>query len=238
MKSTFLAFFLSSLIGCAAPPEYDVIIRNGMIYDGSGRPPVTGDVAIAGDRLAAIGDVGRATAPIDIDAEGLAVAPGFVNMLSWATDDLVADGRSQGDIRQGVTLEVFGEGWSEGPLNEEMKRVVKKGQGDIKFDIEWTTLGDYMEFLERKGISTNVASFVGATTVRMHELGEENRAPTEDELERMEGLVRQAMEEGALGVGSSPPPSTRRRKSSSSSRRSRPNTTECTSPTCGARGTA
>lgn len=194
---------LVMLAGCGGPPEYDVVLRNGVIYDGSGGPPVTGDVAIAGDTIAAVGDIGGAAGVVEIDVAGLAVAPGFINMLSWATESLIEDGHSQGDIRQGVTLEVFGEGWSMGPLTDSMKAREVRQQGDIKFDIEWTTLGEYLEHLEQRGIATNVASFVGATTVRIHELGYEDRAPTEDELDRMRALVRQAMEEGALGLGSS-----------------------------------
>ena len=194
---------LVALLGCTAPEQYDVLIRNGTIYDGSGQAPYTGDVAIRGDTLAAVGDVGNATARLEIDARGLAVAPGFINMLSWATESLIADGRSQSDIRQGVTLEVFGEGWSMGPWNEAMKKEVLERQGDIKFDIQWTTLGEYLRYLENRGVSCNVASFVGATTVRIHVLGYEDRPPTPEELEEMKQLVRQAMEEGALGVGSS-----------------------------------
>lgn len=194
---------LVALLGCTAPEPYDVLIRNGTIYDGSGQAPYTGDVAIRGDTLAAVGDVGNATARLEIDARGLAVAPGFINMLSWATESLIADGRSQSDIRQGVTLEVFGEGWSMGPWNEAMKKEVLERQGDIKFDIQWTTLGEYLRYLENRGVSCNVASFVGATTVRIHVLGYEDRPPTPAELEEMKQLVRQAMEEGALGVGSS-----------------------------------
>jgi len=195
-------------LACAPPePELesalDVILRNGTVYDGSGGPPRVADVGIQGDRITAIGDLGNTTSPVDIDVEGLVVAPGFINMLSWAGDRLIADGRSQSDVRQGVTLEVFGEGTSGGPLNEEMKIREKASQGDIQFDIEWTTLGEYLSYLETKGISTNVASFVGATTIRIHELGEEDRPPSPVELERMKALVRQAMEEGALGVGSS-----------------------------------
>ncbi|MGH7443857.1 MAG: N-acyl-D-amino-acid deacylase family protein [Longimicrobiales bacterium] len=192
------------LAGCVADaPEYDVVLRGGTIYDGSGGPPVTGDVAIMGDSIVAVGEVGDADGALDIDVTGLAVAPGFINMLSWATTSLIEDGRSLSDIVQGVTLEVFGEGTSEGPLSPEMKAEVEELQGDIKYDVEWTTLGEYLEFLERKGVSTNVASFIGATTVRIHELGYEDRAPTAEELERMKALVRQGMEEGALGVGSS-----------------------------------
>jgi N-acyl-D-amino-acid deacylase len=193
-----------ALVGCAFDaPAYDVIVRGGTLYDGSGAPPVVGDLAIAGDSIVAVGDIGDATAALEIDATGLAVAPGFINMLSWATESLIEDGRSLSDVVQGVTLEVFGEGWSEGPLNDAMKRTVVEQQGDLKFDVAWTTLGEYLEHLEDRGIATNVASFVGATTVRIHELGYEDRAPTPDELDRMRALVRQAMEEGALGVGSS-----------------------------------
>ncbi|HEU4522571.1 MAG TPA: D-aminoacylase [Thermoanaerobaculia bacterium] len=196
MRLTLAAsFFL--LTSCA----HDVVIRNAVIYDGSGSPPVRGSVAIDGDRITAVGDAGRGR--VEIDARGMAVAPGFVNMLSWATESLIADGRSQSDIRQGVTLEVFGEGWSMGPLNDAMKKELVEQQGDIKFDVTWTTLSEYLEHLVRRGISPNVASFVGATTVRIHELGYEDRAPTAAELERMKELVRQAMREGALGVGAS-----------------------------------
>jgi N-acyl-D-amino-acid deacylase len=192
------------LLGSCSPGvDYDVVIRGGTIYDGSGSPPFVGDLAIRGDTIAAIGSLGNARGRVEIDAAGLAVAPGFINMLSWATESLIADGRSQSDIRQGVTLEVFGEGWSMGPLNEAMRREMLERQGDIKYEIPWTTLGEYLEYLVRRGVSTNVASFVGATTVRIHVLGYENRPPTPEEMERMRQLVRQAMEEGALGVGSS-----------------------------------
>lgn len=185
-------------------PSYDVVIRGGTVYDGSGGAPFVGDVAIAGDTIAAIGELaGSAQGQVEIDAEGLAVAPGFINMLSWATESLIEDGRSQSDIRQGVTLEIFGEGSSMGPLNEAMKQEMLEQQGDIKFDITWTTLGEYLEHLVERGVSTNVASFVGATTVRVHEVAYEDRPPTSDELARMQALVRQGMREGALGVGSS-----------------------------------
>jgi N-acyl-D-amino-acid deacylase len=195
---------LMLLLGSCSPRvDYDVVIRGGTIYDGSGSPPFVGDLAIRGDTIAAIGSLGNARGRVEIDAAGLAVAPGFINMLSWATESLIADGRSQSDIRQGVTLEVFGEGWSMGPLNEAMRREMLERQGDIKYEIPWTTLGEYLEYLVRRGVSTNVASFVGATTVRIHVLGYENRPPTPEEMERMRQLVRQAMEEGALGVGSS-----------------------------------
>ena len=195
-----------ALVACRSTPpapRYDVIIRGGAVYDGRGGVPQVADVAISGDRIAAIGALGDATGASEIDARGLAVAPGFINMLSWATESLIVDGRSQADIRQGVTLEVFGEGWSMGPLNETMKKEAVDEQGDLKFEITWTTLGEYLEFLEKKGVSPNVASFVGATTVRIHEVGFADREPTAEELDRMRALVRQAMREGALGVGSS-----------------------------------
>ncbi len=202
MPRTLAALLAVLVIACDAP-QYDVILRGGTIYDGTGSAPITGDVAIAGDSVVAIGDIGRASSANEIDVTGLAVAPGFINMLSWATESLIEDGRSLSDIRQGVTLEVFGEGESMGPMSDTMKALNKALQGDIKYDIAWTTLGEYLEFLERKGVATNVASFIGATTVRIHELGYDDRPPSAEELERMRALVRQAMEEGALGVGSS-----------------------------------
>jgi N-acyl-D-amino-acid deacylase len=183
--------------------RFDVLVRGGTVFDGSGSPGVVMDVAIRGDRIAGIGDFSGASAELVIDAAGLAVAPGFINMLSWATDALIADGRSQSNIRQGVTLEIFGEGLSYGPVNERVGQLLRSRQSDIRYDVEWNTLGGYLEFLERRGVATNVASFVGATTLRIHEIGFENRPPAPDELARMQALVRQAMREGALGVGSS-----------------------------------
>jgi N-acyl-D-amino-acid deacylase len=194
---------LALCAACAPVAEYDVIVRGAAIYDGSGSAPAAGDVAIRGDSIAAVGNIGRARAGVEIDARGLAVAPGFINVLSWATESLLEDGRSQSGIRQGVTLEIFGEGWSMGPLNEAMKKEVVERQGDIKFDVAWTTLAEYLEHLAARGVSTNVASFVGATTVRVHVLGYEDRPPTPPELEQMRLLVRRAMEDGALGLGSS-----------------------------------
>lgn len=192
------------LISCSTPPQsYDLIIRNGMVYDGSGKPPMQADIAVNADTIAFIGDLKNAKGKTEVDAKGLAVAPGFINMLSWATESLIIDGKSQGDIRQGVTLEVFGEGFSMGPLNDKMREELKQEQGDLKFPVEWTTLGEYLTFLEKRGVSCNVASFMGATTARIHVLGYEDRAPTPEELQKMQDLVRQAMEEGALGVGSS-----------------------------------
>ncbi len=190
--------------GCQAPPQYDVVIRGGTVYDGSGSEPVQADVGILDSRIAAVGNLEAAVGKTEIDVTGLAVAPGFINMLSWATESLILDGRSQSDIRQGVTLEVFGEGRSMGPLNEAMKTQTRESQPeDARYEINWTTLGEYLESLVDRGIATNVASFVGATTIRVHELGYENRPPTPEELQRMQQLVAQAMEEGALGVGSS-----------------------------------
>lgn len=184
-------------------PRYDVIIRNGTIYDGSGRAPYRGDVALKGDRVVAIGPRVAGSAPREVDARGLAVAPGFINMLSWATESLLVDGRSQSDIRQGVTLEVMGEGWSMGPLNPAMKAQQVSRQGDLKYPVTWTTLGEYLGTLERRGVSTNAASYVGAATVRIHELGERDVDPTPAQLARMRALVARAMDEGAMGVGSS-----------------------------------
>ncbi len=194
---------LGLCVGVTAAADYDVLIRNGLIYDGSGKAPFKGDVAVKDETIAAVGQLRGARGKTELDGKGLAVAPGFINMLSWATESLIEDGRSQSDIRQGVTLEIFGEGVSMGPLNEAMKQDMREQQGDIKFPIEWTTLAQYLDYLAKRGVSCNVASFVGATTVRIHELGYANRPPTPAELERMKNLVRQAMEEGALGVGSS-----------------------------------
>jgi N-acyl-D-amino-acid deacylase len=185
-----------------AQNQYDVVIRGGMIYDGSGRKPIVGDVALRGDSIAAIGASIRDRGAKEINARGLAVAPGFINMLSQAYESLIEDGRSQGDIRQGVTLEVMGEGESMGPLTDSMKTVILSQQADIKYPVTWTTLGGYLDTLVAKGISTNIASFVGAATVREHVIGWDDRPPTAPELARMQALVRNAMEEGALGVSS------------------------------------
>ncbi|KPK82171.1 MAG: aminoacylase [Gemmatimonas sp. SM23_52] len=188
---------------CRPPADYDIVIRGGTIYDGRGDSPFVADLAIAGDTIAAIGTLERGRGRTEIDASGLAVTPGFINMLSWANESLIEDGRSQSDIRQGVTLEVMGEGWSMGPLSERMKREAVEEQGDIKYDIEWTTLGEYLDYLVERGVSPNVASFVGATTVRIYVVGYEDRPPTPEELAEMRELVRQAMEEGAVGLASS-----------------------------------
>src|SRR4030095_16005502 len=188
---------------CNQKSRYDTIIRNGMIYDGNGGEPYKADIAINADTIALIGDLSKESAKIEMDAKGMAIAPGFINMLSWSNESLIQDGRSQSEIRQGVTLEVMGEGSSMGPLNTRMKELLKKGQSDIKYDVEWTTLGEYLNWLEKKGISCNVASFVGATSVREFVIGEDDRDPTAAEMDSMKLLVRQAMEEGAMGVGSS-----------------------------------
>jgi len=196
------ALLQSSSASAAQAAKYDVLIRNGVIYDGSGGQPYTGDIGIKKDRIVYAGPSRAASAAKVIDAEGLAVAPGFINMLSWATESLLVDGLGQSDLRQGITLEVMGEGWSMGPLNAEMKKLAVERQGDIKYPITWTTLGDYLNLLQRRGVAMNVASFVGATTIRQNELGEVNVDPTPEQLTRMRALVRQAMKEGALGVGS------------------------------------
>ncbi|HEX8258116.1 MAG TPA: D-aminoacylase [Allosphingosinicella sp.] len=196
-------FALAAAPVAAAAADYDTIIRGGMIYDGQGGVPFKGDVAIEGDRVVAMGDLSGATADREVKADGLAVAPGFINMLSWANESLLQDPRSMSDITQGVTLEVMGEGWSMGPITPTMRADMVKGQSDFRFDVPWTTLGQYLEHLEKKGISPNVASFVGATTVRIHEIGSDNKKATPEQLKRMQDLVRQAMREGALGVGSS-----------------------------------
>lgn len=198
-----LLTILLILASCSQPRNFDILIKNGQIVDGSGKPSYIGAVGINADTIAAVGDLGDATGTQEIDATGLAVAPGFINMLSWATESLIEDGRSMADIKQGVTLEVFGEGWSMGPLNEAMKKAEQESQGDIKYDIEWNTLNEYLEYLTKKGISPNVASFVGATTLRINTVGYEDRAPTPQELDSMKLMVREAMEDGALGVGSS-----------------------------------
>jgi N-acyl-D-amino-acid deacylase len=184
-------------------PAYELLISGGTIYDGSGAAPFVGDVAVKDERIVFVGPKAPGAASRTIDAKGMAVSPGFINMLSWATESLLVDPRGLSDLRQGVTLEVMGEGWSMGPLSAEMKKLAVQRQGDIKYPIRWTTLGDYLRFLERKGIAPNVASFVGATTVRQHVLGEGDVDPNPEQLQRMRTLVRQAMKEGALGVGSS-----------------------------------
>ncbi|MCH7538654.1 MAG: D-aminoacylase [Proteobacteria bacterium] len=207
MKSTYRIFstviVYALLTACTPPTSYDLILRGGNIYDGSGGAPFIGDIAIDGDKIVALGDIGDAIASVEINVQGLAVAPGFVNMMSWANESLIEDGRSQSNIRQGVTLEIMGEGESMGPLNDAMKAEMTRLQSDIRYAIEWTTLAEYLEYLERRGISPNVASFIGTATTRQYVIGHEDRAPTPAELEQMRTLVREAMEDGALGVASS-----------------------------------
>jgi len=204
-KSTAFAFAVAGLLATsAAPPPiaYSVLIHGGTIYDGSGGTPYVGDVALKGDKIVYVGPHAPGRAARVVDAAGKAVSPGFINMLSWAVESLIADGRGMSDTYQGVTLEVFGEGDSMGPLTPKMKQLAVKREGDIKYPIRWTTLSQYLEYLQKKGITPNVASFVGATTVRVHELGEKDVDPSPAQLTRMRVLVRQAMKEGALGVGS------------------------------------
>ncbi len=200
---------LAVILWSCQPTEttYDILITNATIYDGSGEAPITGKVAINADTIAAVGDLPGASGEQEIDAEGKAVSPGFINMLSWATESLLIDPRAMSDIKQGVTLEVMGEGWTMGPMNEAMRAEAEEDLRQqpefYQYEMPWTTLGEYLQHLEDKGVGVNVASFVGATTLRIHELGYEDRAPDGEELGRMQDLARQAMEEGALGVGSS-----------------------------------
>src|SRR4051812_2044105 len=183
--------------------KFDVVIKGGTVYDGTGEKPRVVDVGIRGDRIAGVGTFSAEQGRTTIDAKGLAVAPGFINMLSWSTESLIEDGRSQSEIREGVTTEIMGEGNSMGPLNDRMKERMRSQQGDIKYEIKWNTLGEYLRFLETRGISCNVASFVGATTIRDYVIGLEDKQPTPEQLEQMRQLVRQEMEAGALGIGSS-----------------------------------
>ncbi len=199
--SALAILFASSASSPAA--DYDVIMRGGTVYDGSGGKPRVADIGIRGDLIAAIGDLSKASAARVLDARGLAVAPGFINMLSWSVDSLIVDGRSQSEIRQGVTTEIFGEGESMGPYTEAMKKLREDGMGDIKYKIEWTTLSEYLQYLERRGISPNVASFIGAATIREHVIGLDDRKATPAQMEQMRDLVRMEMKAGALGIGSS-----------------------------------
>ena len=202
-QKALILLMAATLVACTTKQEVDLVLRGGTVFDGSGAPPRVADVAIDGDRIVALGDLTAFAGRQELDVTGLAVAPGFINMLSWATVSLIEDGRGMSDLEQGVTLEVFGEGWSMGPLTDAMKDEAVARQGDIKYEIAWTTLDEYLQYLEDRGVSPNLASFVGATTVRIHVLGYADRPPTPEELESMKDLVRQAMEDGALGVGSS-----------------------------------
>ena len=185
------------------PPAFDVVIRGGTVYDGTGAPGRRADVGIRGDRISGVGDLSDVPARLVVNASGLAVAPGFINMLSWSTESLLVDGRSQGEVREGVTTQIFGEGSSMGPLTPVMKQRAIEQMGDLKYDITWTTLSEYLQTLERRGVSQNVASFIGATTVREYVIGLEDKKPTSAQLDEMRALVRQEMERGALGIGSS-----------------------------------
>jgi N-acyl-D-amino-acid deacylase len=196
-----LPFLIILLISCEQ--KYDTIITGGTIYDGTGGEPFIADIGIKGDTIAFIGEIGFANAGNKIDASGMAVSPGFINMLSWANETLIMDGRGLGDLMQGVTMEVMGEGSSMGPLNDSMKAAIEARMVDYKYEIEWNTLGEYFDFMERKGISTNIASFVGNSTIRQNVLGMNNVEANTEQREQMKNLIRQAMEEGAVGVSSS-----------------------------------
>jgi N-acyl-D-amino-acid deacylase len=197
---TWAGLFL--LFSCQTKPHYDTIIRNGLIYDGEGHQPYKGDVAISGDTIAYIGDLSGAEATSYLDAKGMAVSPGFIDMQSQSMISLLQDGRSMGAIRQGVTLEIFGEGSSEGPYTDSMKAMEQRDEGDIKYNVTWTTLKDYLQTLQQRGVSTNVASFIGAATLRENVVSFDNRIPDSAQLDKMKTLTRQAMEDGALGIGS------------------------------------
>src|SRR5216117_1988082 len=213
MKQYFLCVgaFLTIVLGISAqapspspaPGDFDVIIRGGTVYDGTGAEPRQADVAIRGDRIAGVGDFKSAKATAVIDANGLAVAPGFINMLSWSTESLIQDGRSQSEIRQGVTTEIMGEGESMGPVNDRVREHLLRDQTDIKYDITWNTLAEYLQYLEKRGVSCNVASFIGATTIREYVIGFEDKQPRPEQLDEMRELVRKEMEAGALGIGTS-----------------------------------
>lgn len=199
-----LAVFLTTAIFAQTQPQvFDVLIKNGTVYDGTGQPGKRVDIGIRADKIAAMGDLSKARAQTIIDAKNLAVAPGFINMLSWSTESLIVDGRSLGELKQGVTTQIMGEGWSMGPLNDRLKKLTVDEQGDIKYSVEWTTLADYLKYLERRGVSQNVGSYIGATTVRQYVIGLEDKPPTAEQMEKMRELVRDEMEHGALGIGSS-----------------------------------
>ncbi len=206
--SVLLSIMVVAAIDAQSPPPssspaFDVLIKGGTVYDGTGGEGHAADVAIRADRIVGVGDFKNAPAKNVIDAHGLAVAPGFVNMLSWSVESLIVDGRSQSEIRQGVTTEIFGEGESMGPVNDRVREHMLREQADIKYDIKWNTLAEYLQYLEKRGVSCNIASFIGATTIRENVIGFEDKAPTPDQLEQMRTLVRQEMEAGALGIGSS-----------------------------------
>src|SRR5205809_195042 len=207
MRTWVCSLFFTVIIGggqiASADAPFDIVIKGGTVYDGTGGEGHVTDVAIRGDRIAGVGDFAKASAKKTIDARGLAVTPGFINMLSWSNESLIQDGRSQSEIRQGVTTEIMGEGESMGPLNDRMKARIVREQTDIKFEIKWNALAEYLRYLEKRGISCNVASFLGATTVREYVIGLEDKQPTPEQLDQMRELVRKEMEAGALGIGTS-----------------------------------
>lgn len=203
ISAIIITFLAASTSVFAQNNNYDVIIRGGMVYDGSGRQPIKADVGIKGDMVVKIGDLSRSKAATVIDATNMAAAPGFINMLSWSTESLIVDPRSLGELKQGVTTQIFGEGWSMGPLNDKMKKQMKDEQGDLKYDIAWTSLADYLRYFEKRGVSQNVASYVGATTIRTYVLGEADVQPNAAQIQQMRDLVEKEMRDGALGVGSS-----------------------------------
>src|SRR5216117_2913172 len=204
MRTWVCSLFFGVIIGggqiALADEPFDIIIKGGTVYDGTGGEGHVTDVAIRGDRIAGVGDFARASAKKTIDARGLAVAPGFINMLSWSNESLIQDGRSQSEIRQGVTTEIMGEGESMGPVNDRVREHMLRAQADIKYDIKWKTLAEYLQYLEKRGVSCNVASFIGATTIRENVIGLEDKPPTPEQLDQMRELVRREMEAGALGI--------------------------------------
>src|SRR5215204_2293117 len=203
MKYIFFVLLLWSSSIAVYAQAYDVIIKGGMVYDGSGGKPFKADVGIKGDKVVKVGDLSGEKAASIVDAIGLAVAPGFINMLSWSTESLIVDPRSLGELKQGVTTQIMGEGGSMGPLNDRMKKQMKDDQGDLKYDIAWTTLAEYLQYLEKRGVSQNVASYIGATTIRINVLGEADVQPTPEQMQQMRDLVEKEMRAGALGIGSS-----------------------------------
>src|SRR5256885_3844085 len=194
---------VSAVPAAELPEKFDVVIKNGTVYDGTGSEGRKADIAIRGDRIVGVGDFQNSSATNVIDAHDLAVAPGFINMLSWSTESLIQDGRSQSEIRQGVTTEIMGEGESMGPVNDRVRERMLRQQADIKYEIKWNTLAEYLRYLETRGVSCNVASFIGATTIRENVIGFEDKAPTPEQLDQMRELVRKEMEAGALGIGTS-----------------------------------
>src|SRR5256884_8238568 len=194
---------VSAVPAVELPEKFDVVIKTGTVYDGTGSEGRKADVAIRGDRIVGVGDFQNSSATNVIDAHGLAVAPGFINMLSWSTESLIQDGRSQSEIRQGVTTEIMGEGESMGPVNDRVRQYMLKQQTDIKYDIPWNTLVEHLQYLEKQGVSCNIASFIGATTIREYVIGFEDKQPTAQQLDEMRELVRKEMEAGALGIGTS-----------------------------------